>query len=126
MIGARFDRVVLNRGDLRKPFPHGFARHLRHQTVRSLSRRGKYLLAELSSGTTLVMHLGMSGWFRVETTRPLRRTRHQPEIDLEDRHDHVIFTMSSGMTVTFNDPRRFGLMDLISKDRLPHVGLDRL
>jgi formamidopyrimidine-DNA glycosylase len=60
MAGERFDRVVLNRFDLRRPFPTGFARRLHGQTVRALTRRGKYLLAELSSGDTLLMHLGMS------------------------------------------------------------------
>ena len=98
MAAARFDRIVLNRGDLRQPFPPGFARRLRRQTVRTLTRRGKSLLADLSSGDTLLMHLGMSGWFRVEPTMPKRRPRDR-EADLDNRHDHVIFTMSSGMTV---------------------------
>ena len=125
MTGARFERVVLNRGDLRQPFPAGFAGRLRRQTVRALTRRGKYLLAELGSGDTLLMHLGMSGWFRVE---PAARKRSRgPDADLENRHDHVIFTMSSGMTVIFNDPRRFGVMDLVSASRLPrHGSLGRL
>jgi formamidopyrimidine-DNA glycosylase len=120
MSGARFDRVVLNRGDLRQPFPPGFARRLRRQTVRALTRRGKYLLAELSSGDTLVMHLGMSGWFRVEPTQSLKGRPRDPNTSLENRHDHVAFTMSSGMTVIFNDPRRFGIMDLVCAERLAH------
>jgi formamidopyrimidine-DNA glycosylase len=125
MTGARFERVVLNRGDLRRPFPAGFAGRLRRQTVRTLTRRGKYLLAELDSGDTLLMHLGMSGWFRVE---PASRWRSRdPDADLENRHDHVIFTMSSGMMVIFNDPRRFGVMDLVPAARLPrHGSLGRL
>jgi formamidopyrimidine-DNA glycosylase len=127
MTGARFERVQLNRPDLRRPFPTGFARRLRGQTVRALSRRGKYLLAALSSGETLVMHLGMSGWLRVETTRPATRRRRDPDADLDHRHDHVVFTMSSGLTVTFNDPRRFGIMDLVSAERLTeHRSLGRL
>ena len=125
MTGARFERVVLNRGDLRRPFPAGFAGRLRRQTVRTLMRRGKYLLAELDSGDTLLMHLGMSGWFRVEPAS--RRRSRDPEGDLENRHDHVIFTMSSGVMVIFNDPRRFGVMDLVSAARLPrHGSLGRL
>jgi len=117
MAGARFDRVILNRADLRRPFPPGFARRLRSQTVRSLRRRGKYLVADLASGDALIMHLGMSGWFRVERTAT-RPRRPDPDHALEQRHDHVIFTMSSGMTVVFNDPRRFGVMDLVPADRL--------
>ena len=122
MTGARFDRVILNRADLRQPFPQHFARRLRGQTLLALARRGKYLLAELSSGDALIMHLGMSGSFRVEpTAAPGRRARDR-DADLENRHDHVIFVMSSGLTVIFNDPRRFGVMDLVSADRLPHHG----
>jgi formamidopyrimidine-DNA glycosylase len=127
MAGARFDRVQLNRRDLRQPFPTGFARRLRGQRVRVLTRRGKYLLGELSSGDTLVMHLGMSGWFRVEKTEPSTARRRNRDQDLDNRHDHVVFTMSSGMTVTFNDPRRFGIMDLVTAARLPqHASLGRL
>jgi formamidopyrimidine-DNA glycosylase len=125
MTGARFERVVLNRSDLRRPFPTGFAGRLRRRTVRTLTRRGKYLLAELDSGETLLMHLGMSGWFRVERT-PRRRSR-DPDAEPGNRHDHVIFTMSSGMRVVFNDPRRFGVMDLVSAAHLMrHGSLGRL
>lgn len=112
MTGARFTRVVLNRKDLRHPFPRRFADRLRGQAVRRLSRRGKYLLVELSRGDHLVMHLGMTGWFRVEQTNRLRAKRLMADEALERRHDHVIFVMSSGLTVTFTDPRRFGMMDL--------------
>jgi formamidopyrimidine-DNA glycosylase len=117
MVGARFDRVRLNRQDLRQPFPAGFARALRGQTVRTLTRRGKYLVADLSKGDSLVMHLGMSGWFRVERTAAAAK-RVTPDEALDRRHDHVVFTMSSGFTVTFNDPRRFGMMDLVATERL--------
>jgi formamidopyrimidine-DNA glycosylase len=119
MLGASFDRVVLNRPDLRRPFPAGFARRLRGQRIQTLTRRGKYLLAVLSSGDVLVIHLGMSGWLRVERTATLHRRRRDPAADLERRHDHVVFEMSTGMTVTFNDPRRFGVMDLVAAGRLP-------
>jgi formamidopyrimidine-DNA glycosylase len=116
MVGASFDRVVLNRADLRQPFPAGFAKRLRGQRVQDLARRGKYLLVVLSSGDTLIVHLGMSGWLRVEDT--VKRPTPNRDADLDRRHDHVIFVMSSGQTVTFNDPRRFGVMDLFSADRL--------
>src|SRR5947209_4471385 len=66
MEGARFVEVVANRGDLRWPLPKDFVQRLRGQTVSGLGRRAKYLLADLSSGDVLVMHLGMSGSFRVE------------------------------------------------------------
>jgi formamidopyrimidine-DNA glycosylase len=106
MEGARFTRVITRRADLRYPFPADFATRLQGRTVRALTRRAKYLVAELSSGDLLVMHLGMSGWFRI-------RARAEPlEI-----HDHVIFEMSSGKTVVFNDPRRFGFMRVIEARR---------
>ena len=104
MHGARFRRIILNRPNLRIPFPDRFIERLRGTTVQSVSRRGKYLTVELSSGETLIMHLGMSGWFHVA---PIGDRSRDP-----DPHDHVAFVMSSGKTVLFNDPRRFGFMDL--------------
>ena len=99
--GAQVGRVVLRRSNLRRPFPPAFEQRIAGATVRRLRRRAKYLLADLSSGDTLVMHLGMSGSFRVEPAN------HVPEL-----HDHVVFDLSSGRSVVFNDPRRFGVMDL--------------
>ena len=110
MRGARFRRVILNRPNLRIPFPKQFVERLRGQTVTAVSRRGKYLILELSSGETLIMHLGMSGWFHV--ARIGDRSREA------DPHDHVAFVMSSGQTILFNDPRRFGFMDLSERGQL--------
>lgn len=104
MRGARFRRVIVNRPNLRIPFPKNFVERLRGKTATAVSRRGKYLTIELSSGETLVMHLGMSGWFHVA---PIGDRSREP-----DPHDHVAFVMTSGQTVLFNDPRRFGFMDL--------------
>src|SRR5690349_14858682 len=100
MLGARFDEVIVRRPDLRTPFPRRFKARLTGNTVQAVRRRAKYLLVDLSSGETLVMHLGMSGWFTV--TDRLASTL--------DPHDHVIFRMSSGKYVIFNDTRRFGFM----------------
>ena len=130
MQGARFERVTLHRPDLRQPFPRRFRSRLEGHQVEELSRRAKYLLARLSSGHTLVMHLGMSGSFRVEwEDRRSAGTANAARVSLgidratrEDitpgRHDHVVFRMSSGATVFFNDPRRFGFMDLLSPAQL--------
>jgi formamidopyrimidine-DNA glycosylase len=112
MEGARFDKVLTRRPNLRAPFPRDFVSRLEGRTVRSLTRRGKYLVGELSSGDVLLMHLGMSGSFRV--------TFNAPDDLPSDPHDHVVFQMSSGATVTFNDPRRFGAMDLVLPDQLAH------
>ena len=117
MLGSRFRRVILNRPNLRIPFPRQFAERLRGTTVESVARRGKYLTVTLSSGDTLVMHLGMSGWFAVAATGD--RTR-EP-----DPHDHVLFIMSSGRTIVFNDPRRFGFMDLAGPPSRPKAATAR-
>jgi formamidopyrimidine-DNA glycosylase len=117
MEGARFERVETRRADLRLPFPVDFAARLEGQRVRELKRRAKYLLAELESGDTLLMHLGMSGSFRVLKGR---RDDVQGGFYFErgrlEAHDHVLFTMSSGATVVFNDPRRFGVMSIVNID----------
>ena len=135
MAGSQFERVVLRRKNLRRPFPRGFAARLTGQAVRELRRRGKYLVAGLSSGESLLMHLGMSGWFRVERdgsaeTQALRPGSGQPVrpgSGQADPHDHVVFHMSSGAAVVFNDPRRFGVMDLLSPARLArHAALGRM
>ena len=117
MEGARIERVETRRADLRSPFPPDFAARLEKQRVRALRRRAKYLLAELESGETLLMHLGMSGSFRVMKGRrdDVPGGFYFDRTSLE-AHDHVLFTMSSGVTVIFNDPRRFGLMTIIAAD----------
>ena len=125
MEGARFTQVTANRDDLRWPLPKDFAHKLKGQTVTGLGRRAKYLLADLSSGDVLLMHLGMSGSFRVS-----QGTEHTPggyyhERSTDKAHDHVIFEMSSGARIAFNDPRRFGSMKLIRRDKLDEEPLLR-
>jgi formamidopyrimidine-DNA glycosylase len=123
---ALITRVELRRADLRAPFPTGFESRLTGATVVSLLRRAKYLLATLSSGETLVMHLGMSGSFRVEGAAGVRAEGDR-EVLGADPHDHVVFHLHSGDVVTFNDPRRFGLMDLLSEAELTaHPVLSKL
>jgi formamidopyrimidine-DNA glycosylase len=111
MVGTRITRVELRRPDLRTPFPRRFAARLTGTTTTELTRRAKYLVAALSSGESLLMHLGMSGSFRVEGS------------GADQPHDHVVFHLASGvpersLVVVFNDPRRFGFMDLVRTDRL--------
>jgi formamidopyrimidine-DNA glycosylase len=123
MRGARIDRVDQRRPDLRRPFPKDFVSRLTGQTIRSIARRGKYLLVDLSSNETLLVHLGMSGDFRAERVETPRRG----QVTVIDAHDHVVFQLSSGVIVTFNDPRRFGVMDLIRGGRISeHAALRAL
>jgi formamidopyrimidine-DNA glycosylase len=119
MEGARFRKVEVRRGDLRWPLPKDFARRLQGKTVTGLGRRAKYLLADLSSGDVLLMHLGMSGSFHVFRERGAKALgRYYHERGRHAAHDHVVFHMSSGAIVTFNDPRRFGSLKLVARGKL--------
>jgi formamidopyrimidine-DNA glycosylase len=117
MRGRRIDRVLARRPDLRYPLGSDFVARLERRTVRDVRRRAKYLLVDLSSGDTLVIHLGMSGSFRIiRSSGPPEGRPHNPGEDrgLYEPHDHVVFETSSGVTVVFNDPRRFGFMRLVA------------
>jgi formamidopyrimidine-DNA glycosylase len=114
--GARFLAVETRRPDLRFPFPDRFAERLAGRAVAALSRRAKYILADLDDASVLVVHLGMTGRFQVET-REASRTPGEfyYEGPRDPTHDHVVFRLSNGATVTFNDARRFGFMDLVPR-----------
>ncbi|MGV7029786.1 bifunctional DNA-formamidopyrimidine glycosylase/DNA-(apurinic or apyrimidinic site) lyase [Methylobacterium symbioticum] len=121
LVGARFSRVTLRRPNLRFPFPERFAERLEGRTVTDLARRAKYLTAHLDSGETLVMHLGMSG--RFDVAMPDGRNLSPGDFYLEGaagvpKHDHVVMAMGTGATVTYNDVRRFGFMDLVPTEGL--------
>jgi formamidopyrimidine-DNA glycosylase len=123
--GQRIAKVVLRRADLRFRLPERFAARLEGRRVVSLGRRAKYLLAHIEGGEVLVMHLGMTGRFTIARGREdgtqLGEFHHAAGGD--PAHDHVVFTMSGGATVTYNDVRRFGYMLLISGEALeddPH------
>ena len=118
MAGQRVEALLVRRANLRTPFPEAFEARLVGHTVIDVTRRAKYLLAPLSSGETLIVHLGMSGWFRVERAVGPEFEAEPGDHDDDPKHDHVVMRMASGVLVTFNDPRRFGLMDLALKDGL--------
>ena len=119
MEGAVIEKATIRRPDLRRPFPARFANRLKGRGITSLGRRAKYLLADLDDGMALVMHLGMSGSFRIETEGTATGTAqtYHPKSKLA-KHDHVVFDLSSGARVVYNDPRRFGVMDLIARSEL--------
>src|SRR5258708_11171077 len=124
--GARFTKVIAHRGDLRWPLVKDFAARLEGKTVEGLGRRAKYLLADLSSGEVLVMHLGMSGSFRVARRRGKATPgRYYHGRAKDAAHDHVVFHMSSGARISFNDPRRFGMMKLVARAELDREPLLR-
>ena len=119
MEGARFVKVEVRRGDLRWPLPKDFAQRLKGKTVTGLGRRAKYLLADLSSGDVLLMHLGMSGSFHV-----FREPAPSSSAAIITSAKNTSLTTTSSFTcrpapiVTFNDPRRFGSMKLVARDKL--------
>jgi formamidopyrimidine-DNA glycosylase len=119
MEGSKIVKAETRRKDLRFAFQKDFVSRLEGQTVTGLGRRAKYLVADLASGDVLLMHLGMSGSFRVlkDGDQKAPGQFHHPRG--EDRtHDHVVFRMSSGTAIVFNDPRRFGYMKVIARKGL--------
>ena len=105
MESRKIARTDVNRPDLRWPFPENMAERLSGRTVIALRRRSKYILADLDSDETLIIHLGMSGRMQIDLpdTAPTAQTL---------KHDHVVFHMEDGSRIAFNDARRFGAMDL--------------
>ena len=111
MEGAVIAKATVNRPDLRWPFPERMAERLTGARILRLRRRSKYILADLDRGESLLIHLGMSGRMLVSGD-PLGRFVH--DHPAPEKHDHVVFDMDNGARITFNDPRRFGAMDLLS------------
>ena len=112
---AMQDQVIIsaevNRPDLRWPFPPNMAKRLSGARVVGLRRRSKYILVDLDSDETLIVHLGMSGRMLVSGIQVGQFHQEHPA---PKKHDHVVFHMENGARVTFNDARRFGAMDLAS------------
>ena len=127
--GAMIRKVTLNRGDLRFPLPADFRDRLGGQRMIALGRRAKYLLGDLEDGTVLVMHLGMSGSFRIEEVGEARQQPvaaaafHYPR-SVDRAHDHVIFHLehegAERLRIVYNDPRRFGFMSLVARAEIEH------
>lgn len=115
MEGARIGKVEVRHRGLRWPIAKDFEKRLEGQTVTSVGRRAKYLIVDVSSGDVLVMHLGMSGSFRVNDGKI---AQYHHEKSKSTAHDHVVFHISNGTTVTFNDPRRFGSMKLVARSKI--------
>ncbi|HUH50274.1 MAG TPA: bifunctional DNA-formamidopyrimidine glycosylase/DNA-(apurinic or apyrimidinic site) lyase [Mycoplana sp.] len=122
MEGAVIARAELRRPDLRFPFPDRFAEVVTGRRVLALGRRAKYLLIDLEGGDVIIAHLGMSGSFRVAdgTGEALPGEFHVPR-GKDERHDHVVLHLQAEggpRRVIYNDPRRFGFMDLARREAL--------
>ena len=113
MEGQVIAQAEVRRPDLRWPFPEHMAERLTGMMVHRLRRRSKYILADLSSGETLIIHLGMSGRMLISGDPQGRFHHDHPPVE---KHDHVVLHMENGARITFNDPRRFGAMDLAPTD----------
>lgn len=122
MEGGVIERAVINRPGLRFPFPENFVARLEGQKVLSVGRRAKYLVLDLESGEVLVMHLGMSGSYRIELAEGVIAPGvfHHPRSEAQ-KHDHVIFSVDGShgrVSIIYNDPRRFGYMDLVARSEM--------
>lgn len=104
--GRSLAHVDLRRGGLRAPFPEGFADNLTGRRVLDLRRRAKYILIDLEGGDVWLVHLGMSGSFRLIAAGA---------VFTPAAHDHVIVTLDTGARLVYTDPRRFGQMDVFAR-----------
>jgi formamidopyrimidine-DNA glycosylase len=112
--GRRFLRVEQRRKNLRFPLPEKFAERLTGRKVLRLDRRAKYILVHLDDGEVLAIHLGMTGRFSVRHQgKSAQLGDYTYEHGHDAKHDHLVFAMSGGAVVTYNDARRFGYMTLI-------------
>jgi formamidopyrimidine-DNA glycosylase len=126
-LGARIEKVELRRADIRFPFPPRFGQRLKGRRIDSLARRAKYLMFNLDSAETLIVHLGMSGSFHVAAAPVSTPGAIQGERAKDPLHDHVVIHLDNGKVITYNDPRRFGFMDLAPTATLEtHPRLDGL
>ena len=113
--GHVIEKADVHRPDLRWPLPERMAERLTGQRVTALRRRSKYILADLASGETLIIHLGMSG--RILISGAQVGQFHHPH-PAPEKHDHVVLDIEGGARITFNDARRFGAMDLTPTEQI--------
>ncbi len=117
MEGRVIERLEVNRPNLRFPFPDRFKDRVEGARITRMGRRAKFLVTELDTGEALIMHLGMSGRFTVNSNATAD-FHYDPGTN--QAHDHVVFHMEGGATITYNDPRRFGFMELWPTDQMSH------
>ena len=127
--GNKIEYAQVNRPDLRRPFPQNLAERLKNRKINFLHRRSKYILMDLSGGETLLIHLGMSG--RILISQEVQGAFHHNKAQSQ-KHDHFILHLRDSHQLTFNDPRRFGVIDLLetesleSSATLAHIGPEPL
>lgn len=113
MTGQTIIAADVRRPDLRWPLPDRMAERLTGARVLRLGRRSKYILADLDTDETLIIHLGMSGRILIQTPdKDVGPGGFHHNLPALQKHDHVVLDMEPGARVVFNDARRFGAMDL--------------
>lgn len=110
LVGRCITAVDVRERRLRRPIQPGFAAALAGRTITAVDRRAKYLLFGLSGDAVLLAHLGMSGSLVLHPRGAPRRA-----------HDHVVFSLSGGLELSFHDPRRFGMLRVAAPDDLPEL-----
>ena len=113
LAGRRITHVTVRRPDLRRPLPPDMGQALTGRTLQGFGRRGKYLLLRLDGGRVLIVHLGMSGRMSVG------------DAPSGGAHEHVVLHFDDGAVLSYEDHRRFGLMDLADAGRLEEHDLLR-
>jgi formamidopyrimidine-DNA glycosylase len=119
MEGRPISNVLVRRRDLRRPVPKNLAEALSGRTVTTIDRRAKYLLFNLDNGVVMIVHLGMSGRMVIEQAAE----KDTPggfahAVESGGKHEHIVYSVGNGTFVRFSDPRRFGLVDLATRETL--------
>jgi formamidopyrimidine-DNA glycosylase len=116
-VGHKIVEVELRRKTLRFPFPEDMIERLQGRKIVAIRRRAKYLLVDLDNGSIWLNHLGMTGRWTYDAS------------EYDGKHDHVMIRFEDGSVSVYNDPRRFGVMDIMvgaSHKLLDHLGPEPL
>jgi len=118
IINESIKEVYLSKFNLRFPWPKDFVSKIVGKKIISIKRRAKYIIIGLSDNYSIIAHLGMSGSYKV-----LKKGEVQDYIIL--KHDHLIIDLDN-FKIVYNDPRRFGYIDLTKQDPETHKFLSSL
>lgn len=118
LLNHKIKSIIVREKRLRWPIPTKILQKQRNQPILDISRRAKYILIRVPTGT-MIIHLGMSGTLKIVNEKtPIRK------------HDHVDWNLSSGFVMRYNDPRRFGAVlftsDISEVPQLQHLGPEPL
>ena len=118
IINENIKKVYLSKFSLRFPWPKDFVSKVVGKKIISVKRRAKYIIIGLSDNYSIISHLGMSGTYKV-----LKKSEAQDYVIL--KHDHLIIDLDN-YKIVYNDPRRFGYIDLTNQEPEIHKFLSSL